>query len=121
MPVAPGWLSLGTVPFCYSVPFGPVNSVAHNGLLILFERVGGKTTPMYKATVRLDQMEQQLPDSLLLFFPPSKLPKIAISGTVWSARLQATAPWEKSSPQVLFQDRTATGIILKVSIYHPYI
>ena len=42
MPIALGWLSLGTVPFCYSAPFGPVNSVAHNGLLILFEKAGRK-------------------------------------------------------------------------------
>lgn len=111
MPVALGWLSLGTAPFCYSVPFGPVNSVAHNGLLILFEKVGGKTTPLYKSVARLDQTEQQLPGSLQPI--SSRLPKIAISGT---ARQQATAPgsWSsvgKSSPQVLFQDRTVPGIV----------
>lgn len=78
MPVALGWLSPVTAPFCSLVPFGPVNSVAHNGLLILFERVGGKTTPVYKSVVSLDQTEQQLPDSLLLF--SSRLPQTAVAG-----------------------------------------
>lgn len=89
MPVAPGWLSLGTVPFCYAVPFGPVNSATHNGLLILFERVGGKTAPTYKSAVRLDQPEQRLPDSLQLL--PSRLPQLATSGTAWPARQRVPA------------------------------
>lgn len=44
MPTASGCLSLGTAPLCYAVPFAPLNSVTCNGLLILVERVGGKTT-----------------------------------------------------------------------------
>jgi len=121
VPVALGWLSLGTLPFCHSVPFGPVNLVAHNGLLILSERVGGKTTPVYKSVVGLGQAEWQLPDSLLLF--SSRLPKLPSQGERGQqgrdSHGQLKAQWEESSPRVLFQDRTATGIIFKVSISHP--
>lgn len=75
MPVALGWLSLSSGPFCHSAPFAPVHSVAHNGLLILFERVGGTATPVYMDGCRgVDQTGQPLPDTARLF--PSGLPKL---------------------------------------------
>lgn len=113
----PGRAFTGYCSLCYSGPFGPVNLVTP--MVCLFCLKEQEENPLLlQACGQLDQTQQQLPVSQWLF--PSQLPKAPIlaSTAASGSHSQVKAHGEKLSPVGLFQDKTATGVIVDVSIYH---
>lgn len=75
----------GSAPLCYAVPFAPLNSVTCNGLLILVERVGGKTTQrthLWFGYIRASS-SSQLPSTLIKAARNCHLGADVASNAVW--------------------------------------